>query len=96
MTARLLADLREALPRIRQSGARLRILDLSLVVESKNFRASALLREQLPEMTRRQREENLQTRTGEAGCSLPCNSFAPLVVQNDRSVAGDELNVGSV
>jgi len=57
VTARLLADLREALPRIRQSGARLRILDLSLVVESENFRASALLREQLPEMTRRQRVE---------------------------------------
>jgi hypothetical protein len=55
VTARLLADLRDALPDIRQSVARLRILDLSLVVEGEYFRISAELRKQLPHTSRRQR-----------------------------------------
>jgi hypothetical protein len=54
-TARLMADLRDALPDIRQPVARLRILDLSLQVEAEYFRASAELRRQLPQATRRQR-----------------------------------------
>jgi hypothetical protein len=57
VTARLLADLRDTLPDIRQSVARLRILDLSLVVEGEYFRASAELRKQLPQASRRQRLE---------------------------------------
>jgi hypothetical protein len=54
-TARLLADLRDVLPDIRQPVARLRILDLSLQVEAEYFRASAELRSQLPQGSRRQR-----------------------------------------
>jgi hypothetical protein len=54
-TAQLLARLRDVLPDIRQPVARLRILDLSLQVEAEYFRASAELRGQLPQATRRQR-----------------------------------------
>jgi len=54
-TAQLLARLRDVLPDINQSVARLRILDLSLQVEAEYFRASAELRGQLPQATRRQR-----------------------------------------
>ena len=54
-TARLLADLRDALPRINQAAARLRVLDLGLAVEADNFRAASQLREQLPQATRQQR-----------------------------------------
>ena len=55
VTARLLADLRDALPRIQQAAARLRVLDLGLAVEAENFRAASQLREQLPQATRQQR-----------------------------------------
>ncbi|MGB7931770.1 MAG: PEP/pyruvate-binding domain-containing protein [Gammaproteobacteria bacterium] len=54
-TAQLLADLRDVLPDIRQTVARLRILDLSLQVEADYFRASAELRGHLSQATRRQR-----------------------------------------
>ncbi len=60
-TAQLLADLRDALPDIQQPVARLRILDLSLVVEVEYFRASAELRNGLPQRSRRQRLEWLRT-----------------------------------
>jgi len=60
VTARLLADLRDALPRIKSASARLRILDLSLAVETANFSASADLRERLPKTTRHQRVELLK------------------------------------
>jgi hypothetical protein len=56
-TATLLAELRDALPKIRMASARLSVLDLSLVVEAENFRASAELREQLPQASRQQRIE---------------------------------------
>jgi hypothetical protein len=59
-TAQLMAELREALPDIHQSVARLRIVDLSLQVEAEYFRASAELREALPQTTRRQRIEWLR------------------------------------
>ena len=39
---------------------RVDILDLGLIVEAENFRASAELREQLPQATRQQRVEWLQ------------------------------------
>ncbi len=55
VTAQLLADLRDALPRIVNPSARLRVIDLGLAVETANFAATAQLREQLPEMTRRDR-----------------------------------------
>ncbi len=60
VTARLLADLRDALPRIRSASARLRVLDLGLAVETVNFSASADLREKLPKATRQQRVEWLK------------------------------------
>ena len=44
VTANLLASLRDALPRVGSSAGRLRVLDLSLVVEAENFRAAAELR----------------------------------------------------
>jgi hypothetical protein len=59
VTARLLADLRDALPRIVSASARLRVIDLGLEVETANFAATAQLRERLPEMTRRERLELL-------------------------------------
>jgi len=59
-TAALLAELRDAMPKIKSPSARLSVLDLSLVVEAENFRASAELREQLPQASRHQRVEWLQ------------------------------------
>ena len=55
VTSALLADLREALPRLRQASARLAVLDLSMDVEAENFRASAMLRNKLGNATRHQR-----------------------------------------
>jgi hypothetical protein len=54
-TASLLAELRDAMPRIKSPSARLSVMDISLVVEAENFRASAELREQLPQSSRHQR-----------------------------------------
>jgi hypothetical protein len=54
VTAGLLADLRDALPRIKSATARLRVLDLGLDVETDNFSASAELREQLSKASRHQ------------------------------------------
>ena len=59
-TSGLLADLRDALPRIHNSSARLRILDLSLAVEAVNFRASTQLRSELQRANRRTRLDWLQ------------------------------------
>jgi hypothetical protein len=59
VTAQLLADLRDALPRIVNPSARLRVIDLSLAVENANFATTASLREQMPEMSRRERLELL-------------------------------------
>lgn len=55
VSAGLLAELRESLPRASGNSARLEILDLSLVVESDNFRTSVKLREMLSRATRHQR-----------------------------------------
>ena len=57
VTSRLLADLRDALRKIRSSSARLRVLDLSLAVEADNFRTSATLRERLPGASRQRRAQ---------------------------------------
>ncbi|MGZ9092890.1 MAG: hypothetical protein ACXW3T_15235, partial [Rhodoplanes sp.] len=52
VTARLLADLRDALPKIQSPAGRLRVLDLSLAVEAENFRASAEARTAAAKMPR--------------------------------------------
>jgi len=59
VTSALLADLRDALPRIRQGSARLEVLNLTLAVEIENFRAATALRGALPTLTRQQRVELL-------------------------------------
>ncbi len=55
VTAGLLADLRDGIPRINSTSVRVDILDLSLVVEAENFRASAELRDQMGKASRGQR-----------------------------------------
>ncbi|OQK17232.1 hypothetical protein AU255_04890 [Methyloprofundus sedimenti] len=55
VTSHLLADLRDALPKIRKPGSRLRILDLSLAVEVENFRVSTQLKSTLTKVNRLQR-----------------------------------------
>ncbi len=60
VTAKLLADLRDNMSRIRSASARVSVMDLSLAVEAANFRASTALRERLPQANRRQRIAWLQ------------------------------------
>jgi hypothetical protein len=52
VTARLLAGLRDALPRVKSPAARVQVLDLSLAVEAENFRLSTKLRPGLGGQTR--------------------------------------------
>ncbi|MEJ2174416.1 MAG: PEP/pyruvate-binding domain-containing protein [bacterium] len=52
VTSNLLAALRDALPRIQSSTARLRVLDLSLAVEADHFRLASALRAALARSTR--------------------------------------------
>ncbi len=59
-TARLLADLRDALPKIRNPRVRLRIMDLSLAVEAVYFRASNQLRGIKEKVSRQRRISWLQ------------------------------------
>jgi hypothetical protein len=54
-TSALLAQLREALPRVRANAARLELLDLGLRTEAENFRAASELRGGLASATRAQR-----------------------------------------
>jgi len=61
VTARLLADLRDSMARIRSASARMRVLDLSLQVENENLRLGNALRNDLAGKTRRQRLELLST-----------------------------------
>jgi hypothetical protein len=60
-TGVLMADLRDALPRIASSGARLEVLDLGLRLEAENFRAASELRPTLPAATRAERVAYLRT-----------------------------------
>jgi len=55
VSAQLLADLRDALPKIKSPAARLRVLDLSLAVEANNFNSSTELREITSKASRGQR-----------------------------------------
>ncbi len=59
VTSRLLADLRDALPRIKQASVRLTVLDISLAVETENFRAGTRIRDQLETMSRQRQVELL-------------------------------------
>jgi hypothetical protein len=54
-TATLLADLRDALPRVHSHSARLRVMDLSLAVEAENFRQGTVLRKAMHNATRQHR-----------------------------------------
>jgi len=54
-TARLLADLRSNLGRVKSSQVRLDLLDLSLRAEGENFRAASELRPALPTASRKKR-----------------------------------------
>ena len=54
-TANLLTDLRNALPNIRNSKVRLRILDLNLAAETANFKASTQLKSTLKKASRQER-----------------------------------------
>jgi len=89
VTARLLADLRDSMPRIRQPSARLRILDLGLRVEDENFRASVELRESLGAQTRARRIELLR-----AGAEAAYG--AGLIRQRERNALQQSLDALSV
>lgn len=52
VTSKLLASLRDALPRVKSPAARVQVLDLSLAVEAENFRLSTKLRPRLGGQTR--------------------------------------------
>jgi hypothetical protein len=54
-TAALLADLRNSMTKIKSPGARLSILDLSLRIETVNFKISTELRNNIQQMNRKQR-----------------------------------------
>ncbi|RKZ91237.1 MAG: phosphoenolpyruvate synthase, partial [Gammaproteobacteria bacterium] len=60
VSAQLLADLRDALPRIKSPAARLRVLDLSLAVEGDNFNTSTELRNKTETASRAERTVWLQ------------------------------------
>jgi hypothetical protein len=60
VTAKLLADLRDSMPRIKSASARLRVLDLSLAVEADNFSSSTAMREATASATRKTRVEWLK------------------------------------
>ena len=55
VTAALLADIRDAMPRIHTAGARLSLMDLSLVVESENFKSGTELLKSKSSASRSQR-----------------------------------------
>lgn len=59
-TARLLADLRRNLDRVKSASVRLELLDLSLRAEGESFRAASELRPRVPTATRLQRARYLE------------------------------------
>ncbi len=102
VTAQLLADLRDALPRIKSAGVRLEILDLGLQAESQNFRAASELRGQLPGATRAEQLAYLRSAAqaaygaGQINARLLSELVASLDSLGDESVVLsqylDELN----
>ena len=94
-TASLLAELRDAMPKIKSASARLSVLDLSLVVEAENFRASAELREQLPQASRQQRVEWLQAAVDAAYGTGAINQRGRLQLQRSlASLEGKQVTLG--
>lgn len=92
VTAQLLAALRDAMPRIRASSVRLEVLDLSLRVEAENFRASAELRDLMPEMTRGERAGLLEFAGLAAyGCGLINSRLRTAMLASLASLDVDEL-----
>lgn len=59
VSAKLLADLRQQLHKVRSSSARLKVLDLSMEIEAVNYKSGTELRNQLEKMTRKERVELL-------------------------------------
>ena len=59
ITGRLLATLRDALPRTDGAAARLELLELGLQVEAEHFRAGADLAREVDGLTRQQRIQAL-------------------------------------
>ena len=90
VTAHLLADLRDAIPRIKSASARLRVLDVSLDVETENFSASAALREQLAAASRHQHIVWLGSAVDAAYGTGAINARGRKELQN--SLAGIETN----
>ena len=94
-TAALLAELRNAMPRIKSASARLSVLDLSLVVEAENFRASAELREQLPQASRHQRVEWLHAAVDAAYGTGAINQRGRQELQQSlASLEGKQVTLG--
>ena len=94
-TASLLAELRESMPKIKSASARLSVLDLSLVVEAENFRASAELREQLPQASRQQRMEWLQAAVDAAFGTGAINQRGRQELQQSlTSLEGKQVTLG--
>ncbi len=90
VTAHLLANLRDALPRIKSASARLRVIDLGLDVETENFSASSELREQLATASRHQHIVWLGAAVDAAYGTGAINARARKELQ--KSLAGIEAN----
>ena len=84
VTSTLLADLRDALPHIKQPAARLEVLDLSLSVETESFRASTALRDQLDNVTRHRR-------VGLLASALQAAYGAGMINQRERAALQETL-----
>ena len=96
VTAALLADLRDSMERIRAASARLRVLDLSLKVESENFRASAELRDTLESMTRSDRLSLLRSAAEAAyGTGLLKQRERQALEQSLESLGGTDVALGT-
>ena len=85
VTSQLLADLRDALPKIRRSRSRLRILDLSVAVEAINFKSSGQLLSRLDKASRQMRISWLQ------GATLAVYGTGQI---NQRSLKELQLSLG--
>ena len=95
VTASLLAELRDAMPKIKSASARLSVMDLSLAVEADNFRASAELREQLPKANRHRRVEWLHAAIDAAYGTGAINQRGRQELQQAlASLSSDNLSLG--
>ncbi len=93
-TGILLADLRNALPRIKSASVRLDILDLSLRVEVENFSAANALRSELATATRKQRTAFLASAGQAAFGTGVINARLFAEMENTLATMGaDEINL---